>query len=132
MIKRLLKLARVVIPPRNFDYSATLTCNRPVQYTLLEDQAALLGEAYGQAGCASYIYPAATGWFTATDASSPVPKINGNELPWNLVATASNVSDSSANVTFSASAGDDCDSNPSVAKSHAMDHHFQSRIPTLQ
>jgi hypothetical protein len=103
-----------------YDYSST--CNRPVQYTLLAGTTCYLQDAACTAG---NVYPAATGWFTASDASPPVPMINGNSLPWSpIVVTASNVGDTSAVVTFAATAVDDCDSNPSLALSHASGSSF--------
>ena len=100
-----------------YDYRSV--CFVPVQFTLLAGNTCVLED-----GCSGSLYPAATGWFTSTDAAPPIPKIDGNELPWNLVVTASNVGDSSAVVTFSATASDDCDPNPSVVVSHASGSTF--------
>lgn len=102
-----------------YDYSTT--CNRAVQYTLLAGTTCYLQDASCSAG---NVYPAATGWFTASDASDPVPKINGNDLPFSIVVTAANVGDTSAAVTFSATAEDDCDSSPSLVLSHASGSSF--------
>jgi hypothetical protein len=99
-----------------YDYQSV--CDVPVQYTLLVGASSVL-----KAGCGS-LYPAATGWLTASDMTPPIPKVDGNTLPWNLVLIASNVGDSNALVTFSATADDDCDTNPSVVLSHASGSSF--------
>jgi hypothetical protein len=98
--------------------SAAGVCNSPVRYTLLAGNTAIL-----ESGCGS-LYPAATAWFTITDQSPPIPKVNGNTLPWNLVLSASNAGDSSAVATFLASADDDCDPSPSIVLSHASGSSF--------
>ncbi|KAL3778805.1 hypothetical protein ACHAWO_012144 [Cyclotella atomus] len=102
-----------------YDYSTT--CNRAVQYTLLAGTTVVLQDAACSAG---NVYPAATGWFTASDSTPPIPKINGNQLPYSIEVTAENVGDTTAVVTFSATADDDCDSSPSVVLSHASGSSF--------
>ena len=100
-----------------FDYSTS--CNRPVQYTLLAGNTCVL-----QDGCGGALYPAASGWFSATDSTPPIPQVNGNVLPYTITVTANNVGDTSAVVPFTPGAFDDCDSNPSFTVSHPSGSSF--------
>ena len=101
-------------------FERSSTCNRPVRYTLLAGNTVYLMD-----GCSSpNLYNAVIPTFTATDASAPIPKIDGNTLPYSIVVTADNVGDSSKIVTFSATAEDDCDSSPTISFSQESGSAF--------
>ena len=100
-------------------YNRSGACNKPVRFTLLEGNSATLEE-----GCGGSLYPATTGWITATDMSPPNPKVNGQELPLTIEVMTENVRDQSAVVSFTLSVEDDCDSSPTVTASHSSGDSF--------
>jgi len=98
-------------------YEYPVTCNRQVSYTLLSDNIVALEEACGS------LYPAIFKGFIR-DASPPVPKINGQNLPYTITVMADSTESTSAVVTFAASATDDCDARPSVTTNYASGSSF--------
>ena len=100
-----------------FDYSTS--CDRAVQYTLLAGNTCVLTD-----GCGGNLYPAKSGWFSASDSTPPIPQVNGNALPYTITVTADNVGDTSAVVPFTPGAVDDCDMNPSFTVSHPSGSSF--------
>ena len=98
-------------------YEYPVTCNRRVSYTLLSDNTIALEEACGS------LYPATLKGIIR-DASPPVPKINGQNLPYTITVMADSTESTSAVVTFAASATDDCDASPSVTTTIASGSSF--------
>ena len=94
-------------------YEYPVTCNQQVSYTLLSGNTVVLEKA-----CTN-LYPATVSG-TITDSSPPVPKINGQNLPYTITVMADSTESTSAVVTFTASATDDCDASPSVTTNCAI------------
>ena len=76
-------------------FERSSTCNVPVRFTLLVGNTCYLEDSWS-----GNLYVAVIPTFTATDTSAPIPKIDGNTLPYSIVVTADNVYDSSKIVTF--------------------------------
>ena len=84
---------------------------------MLSDNTIALEEACGS------LYPATLKGIIR-DASPPVPKINGQNLPYTITVMADSTESTSAVVTFAASATDDCDASPSVTTTIASGSSF--------
>jgi len=102
-------------------YEYPVTCNQQVSYTLLSGNTVVLQEA------CSTLYPA-TVTRIIRDSSPPVPKINVNgqnrNLPYTITVMADSTESTSAVVTFTVSATDDCDASPSVTTNYASGSSF--------
>ena len=102
-------------------YERSVTCNVEIEwYTLRRGNSFHL-----QDGCAenypdSTLYPAKVGPVNF----HPVPKIDGNNLPYTISVIAAEVSHSHAVVNFEASATDKCDTSPSIILSHPSGYSF--------
>ena len=94
-------------------YERQAQCNVNIKFTLLAGNTAVLED-----GCSSHdfgaLYPAVIGPTIFTDSANPVPKVDGNTLPYTLEVEAASLDATNATVSYTISAGDDCDASPTV------------------
>lgn len=87
-------------------YEFPVTWEHEVAVSLLQGESEIMKQCYDG------MLPATTARTVFSDASAPVPKIDGGNLPQIITVLATSASSATAVVEFVASAEDDCDSPP--------------------
>ena len=95
-------------------YEREAQCNVEIKFTLKSGNTVVLEDGCSGNGFGT-LYPAVIGPVTFTDSADPVPKVNGNSLPYTIEVEAASLDASGETVNYAISADDDCDASPTVA-----------------
>ena len=95
-------------------YERQAQCNINIRFTLLAGNTAVLTDGCTGSGAFGNLYPAVIGPVVFTDSANPVPKVDGNTLPYTLEVEAASLDSGGEIVSYAISAGDDCDASPTV------------------
>ena len=95
-------------------YERQAQCNVSLKFTLLAGTTVVLTDGCTSSGPFGNLYPAVIGPTIFTDSANPVPKVDGNTLPYTLEVEAASLDAGGETVSYTMSAGDDCDASPTV------------------